>query len=327
MLSAARITITFCIGLITFPCFAQGSEEDPTGQVPVIQLDLNTRLFSTHLPFDQKFQIRGKVDANIKKVKLVIHKYESTGLRRCRVIKKDSNNKKRKVLKKDSLIKQPPVEYSSDDWKQDTSGLFPQDQFIVDITGKLCPEMRYKFSFEFYKTAESENAYQTIDIFRQPRVNLTDHFHLGIDILSNLKAPYWSAGTTLHMYFTPINRGEDLGEVKDWQNLSKRVSLLVGLSVVELSDQAEVNIKSGTSLGSPLFGLGIRGLFYWGGEEWQRRWFQPIRLNFGWIYVKQDHAHPLIEEDRSKLLPFVSLSADVQLKNIIGPLAGFFGSN
>lgn len=152
-------------------------------------------------------------------------------------------------------------------------------------------------------------------------------FDNDVGIVHTDRFGYTGFVSDLHYYFTPINKNEDLGdpELGLGGQLVRRVSVMAGLAV-KLDSRSEVD--NVLSFGTPMAGIGIRGPLYWPSTKphspQYRSFFQPMRLNVGIIWFKQKDANPLSSATHIKRDLFVSLTADVALKTVLGPFASVF---
>jgi hypothetical protein len=89
------------------------------------------------------------------------------------------------------------------------------------------------------------------------------------------------------------------------------VSVFGGLSPLRITSDAPES--SPLAIGSPVVGIGVRQLPYLG----------AFRVNAGVIFYDQKDANPLVSTLRHKRDAFVSLTADIELKDFLGPVAAF----
>lgn len=148
-----------------------------------------------------------------------------------------------------------------------------------------------------------------VRISARPKKDISNHFDADLAVVGSSRAEYIGVGTNVHGYAMPINRAECTSQYRGWDHLFKRVSLFAGVSVVELDSEADVSHLYAS--GTPMFGLGFNRLPYLG----------PLRVNAGVILLRQQDANPLVSDTHDVWDPFLAASFDVELKNLLAPLA------
>jgi hypothetical protein len=301
-----------------------------SAQIPTIRVDLATRSFARDtLPFGQEFWVRGPVPANVDTVEM---RYAAMGT---------------------------SLEAVST-WVRDSNAVIPETEFRL-LVARLAPDLRYRFSFvvkagkkgtatqeysitlnggagmaqpgshltgtirESTAAATSSRAADTVNIQGDAPSRFQDHFHADFGLMRSFHAQYVGVTSNAHFYLAPINPNEDLTDLEDdvWQNFTKRVSVFAGLALQELSSEADVDALF--KVGSPVAGIGVRGFLYWPGMSPRLRpLLQPLRLNTGVVWFEQDDANPLIDEKIRKRDWFISITGDIELKNILGPFDALF---
>ncbi|HET7463859.1 MAG TPA: hypothetical protein VFJ82_21565 [Longimicrobium sp.] len=235
-----------------------------------------------------------------------------------------------------------------------------QTSFAVVLPRTLRPNRNYLFEIKLYDAKDNDRIRLPAFDPKQPRtectalsemrdslrgiVLLTDSFTVrgqtptdykqrfdnDIGLVRSERFQYVGFVSNLHYYFVPINKNEDLADpnLSHSQQFLRRFSLMAGLSLARVSSNANVDNVFG--IGTPMVGVGLRGPLYWPSvtpkSDQFRSFFQPMRLNAGIIWFKQKDANPLVAEMHTKRDFFVSVTADVGLKTVLGPFAGFFGS-
>ena len=127
------------------------------------------------------------------------------------------------------------------------------------------------------------------------------------------EANYWGLGSNAHFYFVPVNRNECTSDYQGVDHILKRVSVFGGFSLLELDSDADVAHLFAS--GTPMFGIGLNRLPYLG----------PVRINAGFMRLKQDDPNPLVDQARLKWDPFLGLALDIELKSVLAPLTGLAG--
>lgn len=164
-----------------------------------------------------------------------------------------------------------------------------------------------------------------------------DHFKLDLGLITTQRARYTSAVSAVHLYSIPVDRGADLKDdgLTRLQEFRSRLSLMGGLAVVKFEGRGTVDKPR--DLGAFVAGFGFRAPFY--GycmiprrntlparlcQTRGRKWLQPMRLNAGWIFLKQADANPAIVDSHRFVDAFVGLSFDTEIRTLLGPLANIF---
>ena len=89
------------------------------------------------------------------------------------------------------------------------------------------------------------------------------------------------------------------------------MSVFAGLSPLRITSDAPVNAP--LAIGTPVAGIGLRQIPYLG----------AFRINGGVMFFDQEDANPLVTTQRHKRDAFISFTADIELKDFLGPLAAF----
>lgn len=308
----------------------------------VIKVDLVTNSLDAMPPFDQAFRLRVEMP---KGADSIYFRYGQacdigarTGARICKPPEPE-------IRRKGGLIEATAVDFLLDEIPPNRPYLF---QFTVygttavretdpakasagtrdTVIGERVagPDMkrdttRYIRPIKDHATKDSV-VVETRNIFVETHADFANHFDTDFGVFMTHHNPgpgYIGAGTNVHFYLSAVNkkeRGFRRTSLRD--QLFKRVSLFAGLSFVTL--QAKEEVKNRYDVGNPLFGLGIKPRFRGRGEYWNF-----FGLNAGLVYFQQDAANPLVTDGKIKHAPFVSITGDITLKELLGPLATLLG--
>ncbi|MEQ9438095.1 MAG: hypothetical protein RIG62_03575, partial [Cyclobacteriaceae bacterium] len=137
---------------------------------------------------------------------------------------------------------------------------------------------------------------------------------------------------TLHYYPRPVNfntnLGQKFGDNNFLRHLAMRTSVFLGVAPTVIAADVEQEIKPVTGIGNVVYGLGLRSPFYWPGKldsgKFGRVFLQPMRLNAGFFHFAQENANPLISSKENKSSFFLSLTFDLSITEILGPLGKLF---
>jgi hypothetical protein len=196
-----------------------------------------------------------------------------------------------------------------------------QKQWVFDIHA-LRPNTRYLFRFEALRYGQAiATLIDTIPVWIVAEAGLTRHFDsdFGIIVGTSPTIGYVGGGSTVHFYFVPINKAAPYGTASGSfrQEVLKRLSVFAGVSLFKIEENVPVDNKY--DVGNPIWGLGVRP--YLRGA----RRLDFFRANVGIMHFVQKNANPLITDKRGKHTPFVSVTADLDLQAVLGPLAVFVG--
>jgi hypothetical protein len=198
----------------------------------------------------------------------------------------------------------------------------PIDRDVVPLTGPvkvkevfftvgpLDPSRVYLFDFQLFSDTTRR---ASVRMAAASRPDVTSHFDLDAGVLRSNRLQYTGMVIDAHYYLVPVNNNECPDNYRGAEEILKRVSLFAGISVLRLSSKD--NVHNFFERGAPAIGIGLNRLPYLG----------PVRINGGLLFVKQDHANPLVSERVTKADPFVSVTVDFELRRVLGPLAGLFG--
>ena len=258
----------------------QSATAVPRRPPQTVKIDLAAQQFETGLPFAERFWIRGSLATAVDSVKLA---YGVAG--------RDEN---------DRLVIDGRV----------TRGFIPKSSVVQSkdfafAIEPLRPNVPYLFQLRFFKDSGEE----AITIRGRAQASLAQHFDADIGILRSENAGNWGLVTSSHFHLVPLNKNEDpTFSSSTGANLAKRLSVFAGVSFQEI--HSEVEVSKFFTFGSPVAGIGVRGPL---GLDF-------MRLNGGVIWFKQDDANPLVTRQRVKRDVFVSATADLELKQVLGPL-------
>lgn len=358
------------LGFSPFSASAQNPE--PTLQT-VIKVDLSTRLFEKNLPFDEAFNIKGAFPEGVGCVLLTMRPLNYTNLK-YKIISIWPERMPNKVKPTEFRFTIPPL---TNDVKYEfrfqmyagKTITTPKQPTKIDIVEKQMrtPQVLKRFEGTLMEPATTSTdvkitcgldmkeemrkdpnikEVEDITVTTNPRSTFTQHFTTDFGVLRSFKAQYWGVYSGVHFYFAPINKNADLlpfdGTFE--LRLKKRVSMFVGIAFEEIGSKTEVDIENLTSIGTPVVGIGVRGIFRWGiyralfgkshtdgaAERARRRRairkkvLQPFRLNVGVLFFRQQDAHPLVMAKRTKADFFISLTANINLITVAGPLVALF---
>lgn len=142
---------------------------------------------------------------------------------------------------------------------------------------------------------------------------------------------FWGLTTGVRFYPRPRADGVDLLDPAYggfWKQLSYRTGLFASLTILNWSPE---DVK-GLELGVVAAGISIDGILYWrflgmNKKPFCRRFIQPINLNAGMLFFEQEDSNPLVDELIRKNKLFLSVSVDIGLRKLLGPIGGLFGAN
>lgn len=297
-------------------------------QATTVKVNLATQAFEAPLPYGEAIILRGAVPETVDSVVL---NYGEAG-----------NGA--------GVLTPPP-------WRR-VRGLVTQTDFIIPIRS-LRPDVLYDFEFVLYgKTTESSSVtliqldsafidsrdrlhgiavmrdstvrtrtpvYERITLTASARSQATQRFDADIGIGRGGESGYVGLVSHAHFFpFAPINKKTDLAALNGVAaNLRQRVSIFAGLSLEELD--ADIDVEPLFGVGTPVAGVGIRGFLYWPGVPPRLQpVLQPLRLNVGVIWFEQESPNPLVSDKDLMHDVFFSVTADIELKNVLGPLLALF---
>lgn len=307
-------TYSLCQRAFVFFCFLL------LGYVPVraqpVNVDLNMGLsdegkFTTALPFDKTFTIKGRMTTKVERVYVWFR--EKNGLD-CQAI-----------YKKDDLF---GVWTRNEDHVLAKSG--PQE-FALTGNKELTPDVKYLFCFNLSTTTDDPDygiMRPLIEVVGAAPSSFVHHVHQDFGFVWAPKADYFGAASTLHFYAVPVNKMA----LPQGLELEKRISLFVGIVFQKLfapgSDifhpsRDDKPVENLLSIGSPVVGIGIRpGFGSTGRYIWQK--VVGFRLNFGLVFFNQTDANPLVNEKRLKAAYTINVTYDIELQKLLKPLTGLF---
>ncbi|MFC1525878.1 hypothetical protein ACFL6X_03590 [Candidatus Latescibacterota bacterium] len=295
------------------------------GAAPIIEVDLDAGSFTGSIPFDQGYFIKGSVEglASVNSVTVVATR---SGV---------------------------PWGWSSvpsarGTW---TQGVTSGEAFLVRM--EAIPPGEYSFAFEIdYLTTTRRDTVDSVAV----ATKLADYFgqDFGIGRDADGDNIFFYTGATLHPF--PVNKEGTFQLAGDGpaRAVGKRAHLFSGLSLNSL--KAEGSRKHLLLDGYVLAGFGINDPFFAG--AWGQRWailraLRLIHIRYGWQFFKKEGAfqesttptsitvtrtteggqttETRVEETslrrRSEIAraeTFFSVSLDLSLKDLLGPLAKLF---
>jgi hypothetical protein len=255
---------------------------------PVVSVDFANADLASGLPFDEPFILRGDFPANADTLYLTYGPavWRSTG----------SGGS--------SEINGPgiTIEFAK-------GSTFQSKSFSFRIPA-IAPHQPYVFRFHVDQKHTSPG--DTITIVSAPKTTLSNRLQTDFGVLRSDNAGYWGVVSDLHIYLMPVNKNESAcARRTPLEHVLKRVSLFAGLSPLKIASDEPV--ASPFTVGTPVVGIGLRQLPYLG----------AFRVNGGVMFFDQKDANPLVATMRHKRDVFVSVTADIELKNFLGPLASF----
>lgn len=292
----------------------------PAAAQKAVNINLARATFIDSIPFAEEFVLQGKVLNEIDSVYVWY--------------RRDQPGSSFKVLR----------------WLRSSGVFSPETTFYVTID-PLLPDQDYTFcvaqfgpdslpwgrsesdftdapgcAWERWEAASGATALSEID--GRPRSSWRHHFDQDLGVMTSFNADYTGLVTAVHLHPLPYNRSADLYDHGSGllRQLGTRLSLFGGISPIEIHSGAEQPIKK-TALGVPVVGVGVRGILYWtpNGGGFYDRFIQPIRLDAGVMFFDQDDPNPLVDKNIARRDVFVALTADIELKDVLGPIAGLFG--
>lgn len=137
------------------------------------------------------------------------------------------------------------------------------------------------------------------------------HPYIGMDLGAAWSGELDSAllYTAAHVYAVPVNRGARLGVHRGADVLLKRLSLMLGLAVAGVADDA-AGREELSGAGSPMIGIGLRLT-------------RDLRASGGLLWFKQQD--PLGGPETTRTTWFTSLSIDLDVAGFVGKLGRLFG--
>lgn len=170
-----------------------------------------------------------------------------------------------------------------------------------------------KLARKFIDQLIKEHLYRETALASTYCVKMTDQapMYIGLDVgyayISNFSQ--FSTYTGLNIYFRPVNKHLPLSVYKRFMDvIATRTSLLLGITIESVT---KTGIRKGLiNNNGVILGAGFR----------LNSWF---RVNGGTVLYYLNHNNPIINTDRyrAKASPFVSLSIDIDVRNLIGGLA------
>jgi hypothetical protein len=296
-----------------------------------IQVNLATRSLESRVPFNEHFRVVGKYPAGVDRACLSYGPAQRLG-----------------------QVVDPRLFASARSLP--VSAIIQQGEFAFDV-GPLQPRDRYRFTFVLYrdtviKKVRNEKgprvggsdaaaarplhpcvpeaqlnqdagplpdtitrvwSADSVSLSVTPGASFRNHIDADVGALHSFNAGYTGLVTNVHLYAYPLNKNEDLSDRPAIEQLGKRFSVFLGLAVQELNSDADVD--KFLPLGNPVVGVGLRGF----------PGIEALRVNTGIMLFKQDDANPLVTKERLKYDPFVSVTADIEFKTLLGPLANLLG--
>lgn len=273
---------------------AQGSPR----AIPLVNIEKGTLEIATPLPFDVPFHLRVPLVATVDSVRLTIA--EAGGVTPVHVARMVTTSS---FFAAHAVFRVPRLE--------------PNRRFDIrvelcgsDTTGSGTPHSWCAAG----KTMTSGGKAYTdiIAVVASTTAGWSTHFDTDVGVFRSAEAEYWGAAYNMNVYARPINKNEVLDRTGTTNQLFKRTSLTVGLSLFEFRSGAVV--QPFWTVGSPKVGLSLRVL-------------GPMRIGAGFVFFRQEDPNPLVTRTTSRRDGFLSLDADIEVRSVLGPLAAIFGSS
>lgn len=282
-------TIIAATALVALPA-AAGAQEDgaaPIRQRPAVKLDLSRKAFDPALPFGEGFQLTGQIPEEVYRVSL---RYGPTSV--------DEAGRRSTVFVSEYTFPR--------------SDVIQQQEFAFHIR-PLRANRDYLFELNFHKESTRDSTRKDtltdkVEIIARARASLANHFDSDIGLMNSFRAGYWGLVTNAHLHVVPVNKNEELGNRPALERLAKRLSVFGGLALHKFG--ADDDVEPFWDVGSPVAGLGLRGIAGLDG----------LRVNGGIVWVKQEDTNPLVSERHTKRDGFVSVTGDVEIQKLLGPL-------
>lgn len=225
------------------------------------------------------------------------------------------------------------------DWYQPAKTLFGQNR-TIRFLWLFGPDSYLKPNRDYCLLVRRSMDENTPDPFQQTvsvhtASKFSDYVKLdfGVGVAPQPGVNVLFGSIAVHGYAIPINNNTDLAEGFGLgKQLLLRTSLFVGIAPITFSSGTKQEIKPLTGVGNLVVGVGFRGPGYWPGKNKaaDRRVrgkfiLQAMRLNAGWLIYSQSAANPVDPGKRTKYTPYVSLTYDLSLTSLLGPIAKLFG--
>lgn len=280
------LAATFSVGLLSAATPALPAQDPHLGHpLKVVEFDPATDRMTAALPFGERFLLKLPVPDGVVAVAVAYGETTKVG-----------------VL----LVDLPVVDVGT--------GPLETGNVSFEIP-PLDPRKEYRFNVT-YRDSVTVPGSLTVKRARESVREVTgkasasgiDHLVTDLGFLRTNRASYWGAVTSVHVYGVPINKSESLS----FSDLAffRRVSGLVGLSIVEFDSDADV--EKFFPAGSPVLGMGVRIN-------------RVIRVSTGFMFFRQTDPNPLVDKKYTKADHFVSLSLDVDYKALLGPVGAVLG--
>ena len=289
MKSLMKSALLALVPYVASPVSVLGQTADPPGErvaYPVIELDVSSRLAKDTLPFHKPFVIKVPLEAG-----------QSLSTVSCR--------------------------QSTDGGPQavscETLGSSPlDDESALVKVEPLHPNRTFELDLSITTPAGFGRAEATRTVSfagRTPTTPFTSHFDGDVGLIRTHRAEYVGLVTAVHFYVDPIN--EEAGVAHG--QLERQLSLMLGLSIVELDTDAPVTKQF--AAGNPVVGIGWRRI------PVIRRLppLRDLRVTVGLMFFKQKDANPLVDTTHQKRDWFVGASIDLEYQSVLSPVLSAFG--
>lgn len=315
--------------------------------LPIVRVNLGSRAFETVPPFDQSFAIAIKLPSDVINITLVEYgpatdfalKGGGTGTRLARRAGGADRQPVSPVVRGDDAVFRigpiPPnqrylfrfsvVSKSGNPTPATTSTTQTVTVTQIPATGTTPAGTTTTTVTTVANTPAvpgKDGSSAMVNVIGTAAANLTNHFDTDFGIVwSPRPGPaYVGAGSNVHFYFVPINKSESLENRRPTlrDQVLKRLSVFAGLAFVKL--HASESVENRSEFGNFVTGVGLRPRF-----SGPLRRLDFFRLNGGVMYFHQTNSNPLITELSDAHAPFVSVTGDLDLRTVLGPLAALLG--
>jgi hypothetical protein len=277
----------------------------PKTPKPVVTANLVTVTLDSVLPFDRPFVLRVPTPAGTDSMRLRYGTYDCMH---------GPQEQRRSCRLGEVTLRATPLVAT---------------EAMAAAIGPLPPNNAYAFQFDIWGKRKINDTLTPLrddrEVVGWTATDFRDHFDTDFGAIYGTRSEYVGLGIMLHVYAEPIRPFERLSDVESrWRRWKKRVNLAAGISLAELSDEKPVDHMF--SFGTPVAAIGARKLpAPPGAAALIRTLIEQPRWAVGVIWFTQDDANPLITRKKTKADPFVSMTFDLDLKSILGPLYGVIG--
>ncbi|WP_375437296.1 hypothetical protein [uncultured Hymenobacter sp.] len=202
--------------------------------------------------------------------------------------------------------------------------------YYTTINGEYArPNRLYIITIEGYKDGKLVRSFE-LEAYTETTLEDNVKLDFGVGYAPKPRAIFGLS--SVHLHATAINEDTDLvvDKLSVVRQFLVRTSFFIGLSPITFSERTEQPIKERYALGNFVYGVGFRSPFYGKWMKWSRvakknpdfgrMFLQPMRLNIGVLNFSQANQNPAITKDVNKRAMFVSLTYDLHIAAILGPI-------